>query len=346
MTILTVRQIQNNYYTEYYMGPVRNFADKKEVYFDAKVNNIESKVNKDKALLHITLALKYDSNFPSNMFQAQFKLGNWSSEKIPLQKAPDKKSDLENKIHYFYATLEVPRTALIKREINRISEYIREELTIAFRLDRKSDRYHWSNYNLFDTVAADMYQTVIKETVTFGNMIRLNQLEGEKEGNIQQSELKYGWTMLDYRNMGPLEEVNNLINIKFNQPVKVVSVGVTVSYTAPDGKRQELKDQAEYQHTLNPNEEFKLNFPRRLSFNRVTKKLDFDPNGSAVFLPQGGFGSYEIKLEANVGNQFYTIVATNSFEYAHPFDDPKTNDFFLVQYAPVYSLFNFSDLIQ
>ncbi|ARQ39103.1 hypothetical protein BIX59_02280 [Mycoplasmoides pneumoniae] len=72
------------------MGPVRNFADKKEVYFYAKVNNIESKVNKDKALLHITLALKYDSNFPSNMFQAQFKLGNWSSEKIPLQKAPDK----------------------------------------------------------------------------------------------------------------------------------------------------------------------------------------------------------------------------------------------------------------
>lgn len=51
-------------------------------------------------------------------------------------------------------------------------------------------------------------------------------------------------------------------------------------------------------------------------------------------------------IGTTVGNDFYTIIANNQFKYETPLDDLEQNDFFEVNYLPVYSTYNFSDLTQ
>ncbi|AFQ03606.1 DUF5443 family protein [Mycoplasmoides genitalium] len=344
--ILNVQRIQNNQVTEYTMSPVRNFANTKDVYFDAQLTNIESKIDSSRAQIHLTIALKYNTNLPDNIFQAHFSLGNWQSDKIQLQKAPDKKHDSLNSIKYFYAFLDVPRSALAKKEINRFSNVVARVLRISFRLQDQSEKGNWSDYHLFDTVASELYATVIKETINFGNMIKINALDGSKQLTSSQGSFKYSWTMYDYRNLEQLDEVRNLINISFDKPVQIVNVDVKIHYVPTKGRLQEIKQQGEFENNLDVNEKLKLNLIGNWNFDKNNKKLISDISGTGIFLPQGGYGSYEIMIGVTVGNDFYTIIANNQFKYETPLDDLEQNDFFEVNYLPVYSTYNFSDLTQ
>ncbi|WP_343251260.1 DUF5443 family protein [Mycoplasma amphoriforme] len=338
----------NSHASLWKLNPIDSNVGEKNQYFAAQIHAVSVTTTSTTIVFRIELLVNSKSILPNNIFLATVELPEFKQNNIPLKSkgfSNDKPEWTPYEINF----------AISKKNVSFGNDNLANlilPLKITFNPNLKllESIQNYLEPLALKTWLDDLYRIDLSTQVRLDSFLQLNNHQGKTELYSQLpthdnsgKQFTLTWSMNYYDHMKQLDQIIDLIKINSTMAMTITNFSFYFYYHVQDvDQYRTLKVEDNDWKKVEANSTFALRNPVKLLYDENKKVLFKEVvNGHDLFLPNGGQGYYELIFKTQVGNTFYNIKATNTFNYIRAFNDPKHLDFFNFEYQMINSLSGF-----
>lgn len=336
-----------SYYSKLWsLDPIDN--NDKIKYFDAKIHALNVSTTKTNIKINIQLLVLSKSVLPNGTILAAIDIPEYQEKDIVMLPSSFSYDDLDWKPYEINLT--IPKKSLSYGFQNL------KDMIVPFQIVFYSNNLILSDIkNEFSSEALkywldNLYNTVLSSKIKLDSYFEILDLSGskkiyEKFSNSDDSSefINISWNMNYYLRLKGLEQISNLINITASKPLTIIESIYNFYYHVPGTiGYQNLNYRSNKWDSIEANKTKTIKTPFKVLYSNDKKEVFKEEiNGHDFLLPNGGNGYYELILEAQSDNSFYSLKITNKFNYIVPFDSENSVDFFDFKYHEINNLNGF-----
>lgn len=341
------QRVNESYYSKLWsLNPIDN--NDRTKYFDAKIHAINVSTTKTNIYINIQLLVLSKSVLPNGTILVAVDIPEYQEKDIVMLPSSFSHDDLDWKSYEINLT--IPKKSLSYGFQNL------KDMIVTFQLVFYSNNLVLNDIkNQFSSEALkywldNLYNTVLSSKIKLDSYFEILDLSGKKRlyEKFSNSEdpadfINIIWNMDYYLRLKELDQISDLISITTSKPLTIIQSTYNFYYHVPGTiGYQNLTHQSNKWDLIEANKTKTIQLPFKVLYSNDNKKVFKEAvNGHDFLLPNGGNGYYELILDTQSDNSFYSLKVTNKFNYLIPFDNENSVDFFDFEYHEINNLNGF-----
>lgn len=342
------QKTNESYYSKLWsLNPIND--NDKTKYFEAKIHSLNVSTTKTNININVQLLVLSKSVLPNGTILVAVDIPEYQEKDIVMLPSSFSHDDLDWKSYEINLT--IPKKSLSYGFQNL------KDMTVPFQIVFYSNNLVLNDIkNAFSSEALkywldNLYNTVLSSKIKLDSYFEISDLSGakriyEKFSNSDDSSefINISWNMNYYLRLKGLDQISDLINITASKPLTITESSYNFYYHIPGTiGYQNLIYKSNKWDLIEANKTKTIKMPFKVLYSNDKKEVFKEAiNGHDLLLPNGGNGYYELILETQSDNSFYSLKITNKFNYLMPFDNENSVDFFDFKYHEINNLNGFS----